>query len=146
MKIKRVRLYDNSSESSLRVRKILIEKFTKLGIKICDKNYQLAIAIGGDGTFLKMLSANQYNPSIYYTGINLGRIGVLQNIEENEIDLFLSSLSQNQLLIKKNSLLEMKVITTDKKINQYYSFNEFVIREVGLRTTTLSLFVNKEKI
>lgn len=146
MKIKRVRLYDNSSENSLRVRKILIEKFTKLGIRICDKNYQLAIAIGGDGTFLKMLSANQYNPSIYYTGINLGRIGVLQNIEENEIDLFLSSLSQGQLLIKKNSLLEMKVITTDKKINQYYSFNEFVIREVGLRTTTLSLFVNKEKI
>ena len=46
MKIKRVRLYDNSSENSLRVRKILIEKFTKLGIRICDKNYQLAIAIG----------------------------------------------------------------------------------------------------
>ena len=146
MRIKRVRLYDNSSESSLRVKKILLEKFTKLGIKVCDKNYQLAIAIGGDGTFLRMLSSNGFNSSIYYTGINLGRLGVLQDIEEDEVDLFLSSLFHDEFLIQKSSLLEMNIVTSDKKIYQYYSFNEFVIREVGLRTTTLDLFVGHDQL
>ena len=146
MKIKRVRLYDNSSESSLRVKKILLEKFTKLGIKVCDKNYQLAIAIGGDGTFLRMLSSNGFNSSIYYTGINLGRLGVLQDIEEDEVDLFLSSLFHDEFLIQKSSLLEMNVVTSGKNTYQYYSFNEFVIREVGLRTTTLDLFVEHNQL
>ena len=146
MKIKRVRLYDNSSESSLRVKKILLEKFTKLGIKVCDKNYQLAIAIGGDGTFLRMLSSNWFNSSIYYTGINLGRLGVLQDIEEDEVDLFLSSLFHDEFLIQKSSLLEMNVVTSGKNTYQYYSFNEFVIREVGLRTTTLDLFVEHNQL
>ncbi len=145
MKIKSVCLYDNSSEESKKIREKLEKEFSHLGIRVEDKDYQLAIAIGGDGTFLKMISFHQFHSSLIYTGINLGRIGMLQEIEESDMDLFFNSLKNDSYLIKKVPLLEINV-TTGKNRVKYYCLNEVVIREDGLRTTTFDIFTSQSKL
>ena len=40
---------------------ILKKELVENNFGICDKDYELAIAIGGDGSFLRMLKQNNFN-------------------------------------------------------------------------------------
>ena len=45
-------------------------KLTNNGYIIDDNKYDLAIAVGGDGSFLRMVKQNNFNSDICYIGIN----------------------------------------------------------------------------
>ena len=54
-KINKVKLFINDNEKSQLVAKDLEIELKKYDFKIVKRNYDLAISIGGDGSFLRMI-------------------------------------------------------------------------------------------
>ena len=54
--MKSVKLFVNDNETSKNVSKIVKEKLESANFQVVEDNYDLAIAIGGDGSFLRMIS------------------------------------------------------------------------------------------
>lgn len=143
MGIKRVKLFPNNNEESLRVAKRLGSKLIDFGYEIVNDNYDLAIAIGGDGSFLRMVKGNQFDSDIYYIGVNTGTLGFLQEIKPSEIDLFLDKLRNEFYKIEKVGIQETKIVTKDREA-KVYSLNEIAIRDRNFRITNLRVCVDDE--
>ncbi len=143
--INRIKIFSNSNDYSSNIEGELIELLTKYNFEIVDENYDLAIAIGGDGAFLRMVKNNNFNSDIYYIGINTGTLGFLQEIRPEKISEFVVSLNNNSFKIDKIGVLETK-ITTEDSISRYYSLNELVIRELELNVFLSDVFIEKYKL
>ena len=87
--IKNIKIFPNNNELSYKISKELTKKLISKGYNIVEDNYDLAIAIGGDGSFLRMLKQNNYNSNIFYIGVNTGTLGFLQEIKPDELDSFI---------------------------------------------------------
>ncbi|MDI9320029.1 MAG: NAD kinase [Phycisphaerales bacterium] len=85
----------------------------------------MLMSLGGDGTMLDTVTFVG-NSNIPIIGINLGRLGFLAAISEDEVDGALSSLIQGSYTIEKRSLLHL-----DANIplfgNAPFGLNEFTI-------------------
>lgn len=85
----------------------------------------MLMSFGGDGTMLDTVTFVG-NSNIPIIGINLGRLGFLAAIAEDEVDYALSSLVQGSYTIEKRSLLHL-----DANIplfgNAPFGLNEFTI-------------------
>ena len=99
--IKKIKFYPNNSEVSNELLKMATKEFLESEFEIVDDGYELAIAIGGDGSFLRMLKENSFNSNIYYVGINTGTLGFLQEIKPNEILEFINKLKKEKYSIEK---------------------------------------------
>lgn len=138
--IKRIKLYTNNKINNLEEVKIIKDKLLDNGFKIVDNDYDLAIALGGDGTFLRMIKDNKFNSNIYYIGINLGTLGFSQDINVDNIDTFIYELKNNKLNIENIFIGEVIVYTENKKYKSNY-LNEIVIRKENLRTIRTNISV-----
>ena len=58
--LKKVKIYSNKSAKSLEIVDLLMKKLVEKNFDIVEENEELAIAVGGDGTFLKMLKKNHF--------------------------------------------------------------------------------------
>lgn len=128
MKINKVKLFVNNDEKSLEVSKKLEKELMEYGFIIDNNDYDLAISIGGDGSFLKMVRENNFNNDIYYIGINSGTLGFLQEIDINNTINFVKRLSLDDYKIEELSYEEDRIYT-DKQEYIYNSLNELVIRK-----------------
>lgn len=141
--IKKVTIFTNNDLSSLKVKKKLISKLKKNGFIIDDENFNLSIAIGGDGTFLEMIRNNHFNRDVYYIGINTGTLGFAQEIYPKELDRFLDSLNEKNY--KKEEISIGKVVIKTKNNSFELNFlNEILIRDNNLKTIHLDVLVDKE--
>ena len=131
--IKRIKLYTNNKTNNLEEVKIIKNKLLNNGFEIVDNNYDLIIALGGDGTFLRMINDNKFNSNIYYVGINLGTLGFSQDINTDNIDKFIYELKSNKLNIENIFIGESYIYTENKEYKLNY-INEIVIRRDNLRT------------
>ena len=138
MQIEKVKIYSNNSNKTRDIKKRLISKLKNYNIKIVDKNPQLIIAVGGDGTFLKALKEEYYNDNLLYVGINTGHLGFLQNINIDDIDNLINALITGNYKISNLSLLNIEVICKNldgmKYAMNFSSLNEFVLRERDMKT------------
>jgi len=107
---------------------------------IVDSHYDLAIAIGGDGSFLRMVKENGFDSNIYYVGINAGTLGFLQEVTLDDIDEFISNLQSNTFYVSEIGIQETKV-TTEKDEHFFYSLNEIVIRNLLLNTCHFDVII-----
>ena len=64
--IKKFRLFVNDNDKSKEVADVVNQKLTEAGFKHVKKDYDLAIAIGGDGSFLRMVKATNFNSNVLY--------------------------------------------------------------------------------
>jgi len=142
-KIKKIGIFVNDDVYSNNIAKELTEKLKNNGYLIDKNKYSLCIAIGGDGSFLRMVRKNDFNNRIYYLGINAGTLGFAQEIYPNEIDWLLEMLNTSNYKIENISVLETKVKIHDNVI-KLNSLNEIVIRDKDLKTTYLDIFINNE--
>ena len=94
--LKNIKLFINKNDKSLETAKLIKDKLVTNGFIINDKNYDLAIAVGGDGSFLRMVKQNNFNSDIYYIGINSGTLGFMQEVKVEEIDKFIDELKNNK--------------------------------------------------
>ena len=73
--IKNIKLFINNNEKSIELAKLVRDKLNENGFIIDDNNFDLGIAIGGDGSFLRMIKKNKFDSEPYYVGINSGHLG-----------------------------------------------------------------------
>ena len=69
-KINKIKIFSNENEMSYKIKLQLTNEFQKYNFDMVEDNYDLAIAIGGDGSFLRMVNATNFNSDTYYVGIN----------------------------------------------------------------------------
>lgn len=139
--IRRVKLFVNANGESLRLKSKVEECFKKYHFEIVEDDYDLAVAIGGDGAFLRMMHQTDFNSKIYYVGINSGTLGFLQEIKPDEVELFVARLNNNDFKLEEVSIQET-TITTKKESDIFYSLNDIVIRDKDLNTAHFSLYVD----
>ena len=140
-KINNIKLFANNTEKAKVILQTVKEEIVNYKFNLVDHNYDLAIAIGGDGSFLRMVKANNFNSDIYYVGINAGTLGFLQEIKPDEISAFFDKLNNDDFKVDEIGIQETNVISNNTQ-QQFYSLNEIVIRDSDLNTAKLNLFVD----
>lgn len=140
--IKRVCIYSNYKKESQRVAKLLRKKLLERGYLIDRSHFDLAIAVGGDGTFIKMVHATKFQSDVYYAGIHTGTLGFLQEIDPKEIDLFLDKLQSHELLEEQISIQRTKIEGIRPVV--LHSLNEIVIRQMDLKTLSLKISIHNQ--
>ena len=139
--IKKFRLFVNDNDKSREVADIVNSKLCEAGFKSAKKDYDLAIAIGGDGSFLRMVKATNFNSNVLYIGINAGTLGFAQEVSIEEIDKFVDELKNNKFKVDNIGVQETKVITDDSD-SYFFSLNEIVIRQKELNTVVLDVKID----
>ncbi len=100
-------------------------------------NIDLAIVIGGDGTFLKA-SRFYSKKDIPIIGFNVGRLGYLAQAHPNEADFVIEKLKKGDYKIENRLMLKSKNKT---------ALNDIVIKGQNYsRTATLDLYINDKKL
>lgn len=142
-RINKVKLFVNDNEKSQIVAKDLELELIKYGFKIVNRNYDLAISVGGDGSFLRMVKDTKFNDKIYYIGVNSGTLGFLQEIDIKDCEDFVKRLNSDNYKLEDISIQETKVITED---NIYYfdALNEIVVRKNDFSTLKVPIYVDNE--
>ena len=137
----KVKLFINENVKSRRVAKKVRETLHKKGFQEVEEDYSLAIAIGGDGSFLRMIKESNFNSDILYVGINAGTLGFAQDIEISEIDSFIRCLKKEDYSYEKIGIGEATITTIDNT-SRFHFLNEVVIRDEELNTVGLDVLID----
>ena len=138
--IKSFKTYANNNKKSKEIEKQLIEKLINNGF-IESNTPNLSIAIGGDGSFLKMVKNTNFNNDTLYVGINTGTLGFAQDINIENIDKFINDLKNSNYKVDTIGIQKTKIITNSSN-SIFYSLNEIVIRDKELNTTRLNIKID----
>lgn len=90
-------------------------------MSLCD----IAIAIGGDGTTVKV-AKNAAIMGKAVLGINGGRLGFLSGIEKNELEL-LKLLVNGNFKLDERIMLKAEIIEDDKIVKTFHCLNDAVV-------------------
>ena len=118
-KIEKIALFYNEDSYSKKIYDELQKKIKEYGYVVNNTDFDLGIAIGGDGSFLRMLKETAFNDQVYYIGVNTGTLGFAQEIYPDEIDWFLRMLKDNNYKVENISVQETKVLCEEKEDNLY---------------------------
>lgn len=141
--MKKVRLFINENEKSQKTANELIELLNRHGFIIAEENYEIAISIGGDGAFLRMVKETNFDPSIFYIGIHTGTLGFLPEVLPNELEEFVSYLEHGDYKINEIGILETTV-ESEEEVKHFISLNEIVVRDFLLNSLTLDIKLENE--
>lgn len=144
-KLQQVKLFPNNNTKSRKQAQVLKEKLEKKGFIIDQEDFSLAIAIGGDGSFIRMVKECNFNEDIYYLGVNTGTLGFAQEIYPDEVDTFLERLQNGDYKIEEIGVEETKVKTKEGLL-EFNSLNEILVRDKELNTTKLTIFIDENKL
>lgn len=139
--IKRIKLFPNNNKNSENITNILRKKLESRGYIITDENFDLGIAIGGDGSFLRMIKNSSFNEDVYYLGVNAGTLGFSQDIYPDDLDHFIEKLDNREYKIEKIGVLETEVYV-DGGVSKFCSLNEISVRDKDLNTVFLNILIN----
>ena len=142
MKIKRIKIFANNNDKSLSLKDEVANKLIENDFEIVDNNFDLGIAIGGDGSFLRMIKDNNFDSDTYYIGINAGTLGFAQEVEINDIEEFINDLKEDKFLLEEIGIQESTIYNKDNKMDEFYSLNEIVVREKTLNTLKLDVYID----
>ena len=142
-KIKSFKLFVNNNEKSENVKNIVRNTLLDNGFVENNNNYDLGIAIGGDGSFLRMVKNTNFNSDVYYVGINAGTLGFMQEVKIDEIDNFVSELKNNKYKIESIGIQETTVNYKESS-SKFYSLNEIVIRDENLKVVKCDVKIDND--
>ena len=94
---------------------------------ITDDNFSadLALSIGGDGTFLNT-AASVGKKDIPILGINTGRLGFLADVAKDEIIPALQAIFKHEYTIEKRSVLKLQTLD-GSRLDSPYALNDIAI-------------------
>ena len=130
--IQNVKLFVNENLKSIEVAKVVKKQFNNNGFNIVSDNFDLGIAIGGDGSFLRMIKNSSFSSNPYYVGINSGTLGFMQEVKINEIDKFIDELKKEKYFVDVIGIQETKITHRGGDSN-FCSLNEIVIRDENFK-------------
>lgn len=139
--IKKVKLFINNNCSSIEFSKKLESELINNGFVIDNDEYDLGIAVGGDGSFLRMIKQNNFNSDIYYIGINTGTLGFLQEVRKGDYKKFINELVNEEYRVEEIGVQET-IIEHDDTTSRFLSLNEIVVRDKDLNLTKLTVKIN----
>ncbi len=142
-RINKVKLFVNENEKSKKVAKELETELKDFNFTIVDKDYDLAISVGGDGSFLGMVKETNFNNNIYYIGVNSGTLGFLQEIDIKDTKDFVKRLNSDDFRIDDINI-QQTIVTTENKNYVYESLNEIVIRSKKFNALKIPVYVDNE--
>ena len=141
--IKKVKFFINNNPKSIKYAKIVKEDFIKNGFVFDDNEFDLGVAIGGDGAFLRMVKQSNFDSNPYYIGINTGHLGFLQEVKVNEHNKLIEEIKEEKYQIENIGIQETDVKTKDLEKN-YYSLNEIVVRDKNLDLLRSNVYINND--
>ncbi len=139
----KIHLFVNEKKISREKLATLERKLLENEFEIVGEGYEVAIALGGDGAFLRMVKECNFNSSIAYVGINFGTLGFLQEIKLDDIDFFIEELKRGHYHLDEIGIQETTVFH-EGDTSKFYSLNEIVIRESNLKVAHMDIFINKD--
>lgn len=127
--IKRIKIFTKDDEKAKANELLIKQKFINSGFEIAENNiFDLGFAIGGDGTFLKMIRDTQARQDVIYAGVNCGTLGFLLNLDIKELDIFIDLLKFGKVNEYELNMIDFCVKMKDKEV-KYFALNEIVIRD-----------------
>jgi len=132
-------VFDNSAEG-------IIENSQSVDRNTLANISDLAIVVGGDGTFLSAVRSLA-DLNIPILGINLGRLGFLVDISPDEMFEHLEQIMQGNYVEECRFLLQAHVIRDGQVISQADAFNDVVvhIRDVA-RMIEFETYINGQYV
>lgn len=101
------------------------------------------IVLGGDGTLIQLaVKAAQHDVPIL--GINYGRIGLLSDMEKDELHM-LNSLFKNEYVIDERMMLKASVVNNNEVIKEFTALNDIVIsRGISPKMLEVNLYIDND--
>jgi len=109
-------------------------------------HYDLMVAVGGDGTILR--GSRMAGPAgIPILGVNLGRIGFLSEIRQDEIAAAFKKIISGHYELDERMMIKADILRHGKKIAETSALNDIVISKSGIaRLIEFTIFVDGELI
>lgn len=109
--------------------------------KLKNKEIDIVIALGGDGTILSTARAVMKH-QIPILGINMGSLGFLTGVESLEFEAAIKKLSEGKYNIEERMMLKCSIMSNGNK-NFYNSLNDIVISKGTLsRIFKYNIFID----
>ena len=144
MKINKIKLFVNNNIKSKNAEKLVMDTLIKEGFKITEENdFDLGIAIGGDGSFLRMIRESNFKEDSSFVGINTGTLGFAQDINLDNLNEFINELKLGKYNSEDIGYASIE-IETKTKTTAISSLNEIVIRDEGLNTFHCNVYINDD--
>lgn len=124
-------------ENCQKVKEYIKDILNKNQFIYSDKEAELIISLGGDGTFLSSMHDNNFNGS--YLSINLGHLGFFSDYQNNEVDKAIDDILNKDMIIEKCKLLKVKYSEEEKNF-----FADIVLNSI--KTVDINLKVNDKHI
>lgn len=140
---RKINIISNKNLKSRKTSAKLKEKLLERGFLVpdhYDKDSELNICVGGDGSFLRAVHRNNF-PSIPFVGVNTGHLGFFQEITPMEIDKFISKYINEEYSSEEIYLLSADIVTR-KKTYHLKAVNEMVIKGTQSKVIHLDLFID----
>ena len=141
----RIGIIHNQEEKSIRVlqrlRGLLADKDD---LEVVDRDPELVITIGGDGTLLSAF--HRYNHrlnEVRFLGVHTGHLGFYTDWRDYELPELVNSLSCEQGKSVSYPLLDVLLTTTDGEQKHFLALNESTIRK-GSRTMVADVYIKEE--
>lgn len=104
------------------------------------------MALGGDGTMLRTVRLLD-GRKLPVMGINIGSLGFLTTIAENEIESALKRLADGAFSTCPRSIAEASVMRDGGEIARFRALNEILVsRGISPRVVTLDVAVNSDRV
>ena len=142
-----ITINSNNLEKSIQTKELLTKKLLENNFLVSskvEKNTELIISIGGDGSFLKTVQDFEF-PSIPMLVINTGHLGFFAEFDPEEIDEFINLYKNKDFIVQEVHPLKASICTKESS-KDIHAVNEIVIKSVCSRTLHLDLRVNENKI
>ena len=110
-----------------------------------DFSADLALSIGGDGTFLNTASLVR-DKQIPILGINIGRLGFLADVSDNTITKALDAFLANDYIIEERTLLHVKT-SDNSNLGHPFAMNEIaILKQDSSSMISINTSVNGEVV
>ncbi|MET3046396.1 NAD kinase [Flavobacterium covae] len=110
-----------------------------------DNSYQMVLSVGGDGTFLRAATFVR-DSEIPILGINAGRLGFLANVQQENIENFLTLVLEKKYTISERTLLSVTCSPELSSLdNINFAMNEITVnRKDTTSMITIETYLNDE--
>ena len=143
--VQKVKIFANNDIKSNNIKKEVINILEANKYKVVDRDFDLGIAIGGDGAFLRMVRDTNFNSDVYFIGINTGTLGFAQEIRFDELENFVNALNLNLFKVEYVSALSVS-IKYQKNEESFYALNDITVRDGELNTSKLCVMIDDHKL
>jgi Predicted sugar kinase len=140
---KKIAIVSSESPESEEVKKKLEEKIKTSPMMLSQKNPDIIVSIGGDGTLLQAVHQFERNiKSARFVGIHTGHLGFYTDYLSHELDELLEAIEQEDVTTSISyPMLKVKAILADGQTFEKYALNESTIRR-STRTLVADVYIS----